>query len=115
MCFPQVKNLISLLLYQAGGSQHGGNKIPEVREWPEPKMCKELQTSLSFDNFCQHFIRNFSAVAAPLSDLHKGNRLRRAIHFTLEARCAFADLKRRFASAPTLCLPGPRTAIHSQS
>ncbi len=79
------------------------NKVRAVLEWPQPHTVKELQRFLGFANFYRWFIRNFSAVAAPLTAMTK-----RSTSWNPEALLAFQELKTRFTSAPILH-PDPRT------
>jgi hypothetical protein len=47
-------------------------KIDGITNWPTPKTLKNVQAFLGFCNFYRHFIKDFSAVTHPLSDLtHK--------------------------------------------
>lgn len=50
-------------------------KVMAVIEWPEPTTVKELQSFLGFANFYSYFIWGYSTVAAPLTDLLKGNKM----------------------------------------
>ncbi|KAI7795689.1 hypothetical protein IRJ41_003218 [Triplophysa rosa] len=47
--------------------------VKAVLDWPQLSTLKELQQLLGFANFYRRFIRNFSAVAAPLTSLTKRN------------------------------------------
>ncbi|KAI4903527.1 hypothetical protein NFI96_007480 [Prochilodus magdalenae] len=73
-------------------------KVEAVVNWPRPHAIRELQRFLGFANFYRRFIRNYSAVAAPLTSLLKGNA--KSLKWTLQAESAFADLKQRFTTAP---------------
>lgn len=44
-------------------------KIRAVEEWPSPSTRKQLQRFLGFANFYRRFIRDYSRVAAPLTQL----------------------------------------------
>lgn len=73
--------------------------------WPWPTSVKEVQRFIGFSNFYQKFIRNFSSVAAPLTNLTK--KVSGPFTWTAEAEKAFQDLKVRFTAAPILTLPDP--------
>src|SRR5205085_1021173 len=45
--------------------------IQSVREWATPKNLRAVRGFISFANFYRRFIRNFSAIAKPLTDLTK--------------------------------------------
>ncbi len=76
-----------------------------VRDWPRPTSAKQVQRFLGFSNFYQRFIRNFSAIAAPLTALTRKNV--KGFQWTEEAEKALCKLKDRFTSAPVLTIPDP--------
>ncbi|KAK3567115.1 hypothetical protein QTP86_010087, partial [Hemibagrus guttatus] len=80
-------------------------KVRAVTDWPAPTTVRELQRFLGFANFCRRFIRNYSAVAGPLTSLLRGKPKRLAR--TDQARAAFQQLKESFTSAPILRHPDP--------
>lgn len=80
-------------------------KVTTVLNWPQPTTLKELQRFLGFSNFYRHFIRNFSAVANPLTTMvKKGNH---RLVWSPTAIQAFQQLKERFTTAPILHHPDP--------
>ncbi|KAI4887888.1 hypothetical protein NFI96_000720 [Prochilodus magdalenae] len=81
------------------------HKVEAVENWPRPHTVRELQRFLGFANFYRRFIRNYSAAAAPLTSLLKGNA--KGLKWTPQAESAFADLKQRFITAPLLKHPDP--------
>lgn len=92
-------------ILEGGSLQMDPKKSDAVREWPQPTSVKEVQRFIGFSNFYRKFIRNFSTVAAPLTNLTK--KTSGAFTWTAEAEKAFKDLKVRFTSAPILTLPDP--------
>src|SRR6266513_5219487 len=44
-------------------------KTKAVREWPIPRMVKEVQAFLGFANYYRRFIKNYSSQAGPLTQL----------------------------------------------
>ncbi|KAJ9534690.1 hypothetical protein QJQ45_013074 [Haematococcus lacustris] len=91
-------------------------KVKAVAEWPEPQSLKDLQAFLGLANFFRRFIRDFSSVAAPLTDLTRQDekapkgvqhdaRVRRAFVEDARVRDAFHALKAALSSAPVLALP----------
>jgi hypothetical protein len=44
-------------------------KIKVVKEWPQPKNVKEIQSFLGFLNFNRQFIKDYSKIAIPLTKL----------------------------------------------
>ena len=73
------------------------DKVDAVRSWPVPTTIKGLQWFWGFANFYRHFIRNFSAVAAPLTSLKGGPH---RLVWSPAADTAFRLLKGRFTSTP---------------
>ena len=71
-------------------------KIQAVVEWPAPVSRKHLRF-LGFANFYCRFIRNFSKVAAPLTQL---TSIKIPFVWTPDADAVFITLKQLFTSAP---------------
>ncbi|KAK3548962.1 hypothetical protein QTP70_022660 [Hemibagrus guttatus] len=80
-------------------------KVRAVTEWPAPTTVHELQCFLGFANFYQRFIRNYSAVAGPLTSLLRGKP--KKLTWTDQAPTAFQQLKSCFTTAPILRHPDP--------
>ncbi|KAF7647278.1 hypothetical protein LDENG_00174850, partial [Lucifuga dentata] len=87
-----------------GRIQMEASKVKAVLEWSRPNSRKEVQRFLGFSNFYRWFIRNYSQVAAPLSDL---TSTKRPFTWSPSAEAAFNTLKQHFTSAPVLVLPDP--------
>ena len=49
------------------------DRIQSVRDWPELKSVRDIQVFVGFANFYRRFIRGFSKIAAPLTELTKVN------------------------------------------
>jgi len=74
-------------------------KVEAVLSWEEPKSLSETQSFLGFANFYRRFIKDYSRVARPLTELtKKTERWSR----NPEAGRAFNELKKRFTTAPIL-------------
>ncbi|KAI2659925.1 Transposon Tf2-9 polyprotein [Labeo rohita] len=91
-------------IVSAEGMRMDPEKIKAVVDWPSPDSRKALQRFLGFANFYRRFIRNYSQLAAPLTALTSP---RMAFRWSDAAEAAFANLKRRFVSAPILVTPDP--------
>ena len=48
-------------------------KLDGIAQWPVPTKVKDVQSFLSFANFYQQFIPDYSNVTCPLIDLTKKN------------------------------------------
>ena len=79
-------------------------KVKAVAEWPDPRNLKELRGFVGFANFYHRFIWDFSTKARPLHDLTKKDAP--WVWGTTQEE-AFAELKRRFTSAPILAMWSP--------
>lgn len=79
-------------------------KVQAVTEWPVPSTRKHLQRFLGFANFYRRFIRNYSQVAAPLTQLTSSKL---PFVWSQAAEAAFNRLKCLFTSAPVLSHPDP--------
>ncbi len=76
-------------------------KIAGIAEWPTPRRKKELQLFLGFTNFYRKFIKMYSKVVRPLTQL-TGNAEWR---WTGEQDRAFNELKRQMAEDVILAIP----------
>jgi len=86
-------------IIEAGkGIRTDPEKVKAILEWAAPTTVKAVRSFLGFANFYRRFIRNFSAIVAPLTDLtRKGHSFR----WTDEAERAFQHLKKLFTTAPS--------------
>ena len=79
-------------------------KVKAVAEWPTPTSRKQLQRFLGFANFYRRFIRDYSRVATPLTQL---TSVKVPFVWCPAAEVAFTRLKLLFSSAPVLIHPDP--------
>ncbi len=75
-------------------------KVKAVLGWPQPQAVKELQRYLGFAQFYRRFIKDFSAIAAPLTTMTKRHTAR--LTWSPESHKASNELKTLFTSAPIL-------------
>ena len=76
-----------------GKMQMDPSKVSAVAQWPTPDSRKKVQQFLGFANFYRWFIRNISAIAAPLHALTSPQTL---FQWSPQAEEAFQQLKTRF-------------------
>ena len=76
-------------------------KVQVVKDWERPKDVKKLRGFLGLTNYFRRFIRGYSKLVAPLTELtgHK------AWDWTLACEEAFEGVKYALTHAPTLRLP----------
>ena len=79
-------------------------KSQRVEKWGRPKTVGEVRTFLGFCGFVRKFVRGFSEVARPLTQLITREKLTEA-DWTPEAEEAFQKLKTAISTAPCLRIP----------
>jgi hypothetical protein len=87
-------------------------KIAAVSEWKRPKNLKEVQAFLGFANYYRRFIKGFSGLAIPLTNLNK-----KGVDFrwNVNAEKAFNDLKKAILSEPVLATFDPEREIELET
>ncbi|GBG75318.1 hypothetical protein CBR_g19950 [Chara braunii] len=79
-------------------------KIAAIQEWPQPQTVRDVRSFLGLAAYYKKFVRNFSAVATPLTNLTKKDT---PFLWSLHCQMAFARLKQALTRAPVLKLPDP--------
>jgi hypothetical protein len=79
-------------------------KIKAITSWPKLSTVKEVQSFLGFANFYRQFIKDYSKITAPLTNLTKKDQV---FEWTAEAEEAFQELKTRFSTEPILVIFDP--------
>ena len=82
-------------------------KVEAVKVWPIPKSITDVRSFLGFVGFYRKFIKNHSAVVAPISDLTKTLTQGSKFIWTPAAQIAFETMIDALCSAPVLVLPDP--------
>ncbi|XP_073526451.1 uncharacterized protein [Phyllobates terribilis] len=77
-------------------------KIKAIQEWPTPTSATQVRSFQGLASFYRRFVKDFSTIASPLTELTKKN-----IVFQLgtSQEEAFQELKARLTKAPLLVLP----------
>lgn len=82
------------------------DKIEAVRDWPTPTNIRELRAFLGLAGYYRRFVRNFSAIALPLTELTRNvTRQKLELSWGTKQQLAFVELKRALQSTPVLVLP----------
>ena len=76
-------------------------KIRAILDWPTPKDVTELKGFLGLCNYYRRYIKGFSQLTAPLTDLTK----KAAFSWTEGAQKTFERIKKIMSSCPVFALP----------
>lgn len=87
-------------------------KIHAVIDWPAPSSVRQLRGFLGLAGYYCKFVRNFSIIAKPLTDLLKKDKL---FVWTSTHEEAFTVLKQALCSAPVLALPDFSLPFHIET
>ena len=79
-------------------------KVQAISDWPAPKNVSDLRSFLGMANYYRRFVRNFSKLALPLTELTKKDA---PYIWAEDQQQALAALKAALTSAPVLRIPDP--------
>ncbi|GBG60081.1 hypothetical protein CBR_g412 [Chara braunii] len=88
----------------AEGLKPDDAKVASIRDWPRPQSVTEMRSFLGMTGYYRTFVKNYSIVAAPLTDL---TRLDTPWEWTDECEAAFRHLKHALTHYEILKLPDP--------
>lgn len=89
-------------------------KTKAVKTFPEPKTVQQLQSFLGLAGYFRKFIKDFAAIARPLSEQLKKSK---TFHFGDEQRATFELLKEKICERPVLTIfrYGADTELHTDA
>ena len=80
-------------------------KVQTILDWQTPMSVRDVQCILGFANFYRKFIKDYSKIVLPLTELTQKNR---PFVWSTNANSAFEGLKQAFTSAPILMHVDPK-------
>jgi len=84
------------------------DKIQAIKDWPTPKNMKELRAFLGLAGYYRRFVKGYSNIALPISDLIRNTPSGRFTDSWGPAQeLAFIELKQALQTTPVLILPEP--------
>ena len=91
----------------ADGIEAEGNKLQAIKSFPPPKNVRDVRAFLGLAGYYRKLIRNFSKLAASLSDLTKANA-EGPVALSGEQLHSFEEIKQALLSAPVLKFVDPK-------
>ena len=85
----------------AKGVQVDVEKVKAIQEWPTPKTVSEVRGFHGLASFFRRFVKDFSTLAAPLTEVVKNNV---GFKWGKKQEEAFLALKHRLTNAPILAM-----------
>ena len=77
-------------------------KVKAIKEWPTPKSITEVRSYHGLASFYRRFVKDFSTLAAPLTEIVKKSM---GFKWGSEQDRAFIKIKERLCGTPLLALP----------
>ncbi|KAJ2891394.1 hypothetical protein MKZ38_000508 [Zalerion maritima] len=87
-------------------------KVRAIRDWPRPQNVKDVRSVLGFMNFYRQFVKGYSQVATPLTQLTKKDQ---AFEWKEPQQQAFNQLKELILQEPILTIPDLKTSFEAET
>ncbi|KAL2235471.1 UNVERIFIED_CONTAM: Transposon Tf2-12 polyprotein [Sesamum indicum] len=99
-----ARETISFLghIVERGRIRMDPKKVQAIEEWRPPSDVHDLRSFLGLANYYRRFVKDYSAIARPLTNLLK---MTETWNWTPQCQVAFDDLKRAMVTDPVLALP----------
>lgn len=81
--------------------------VQAVARFPQPHSLKALQSFLGLANYYRKFIKNYSKIVVPLTNIIGKTSSLRPLEWTTEMQDAFETVKQHLTNAPCLIIPDP--------
>ena len=78
------------------------DKVKAIQDWPAPTNITGVRSFLGLAGYYRKFVRNFSRIAAPMTELEQKNQ---TFEWKKPQQNAFEELKKAITSAPILIAP----------
>ncbi|GBG80269.1 hypothetical protein CBR_g30635 [Chara braunii] len=89
----------------AEGIRSEDAKVASIRDWPRPQTVTEVRSFLGMCDYYRNFVKNYSTVASPLTDL---TQLDTPWDWSDECEAAFKQLKHALMNHEVLMVPDPQ-------
>ncbi|GFX00525.1 retrovirus-related Pol polyprotein from transposon 17.6 [Trichonephila clavipes] len=101
-------------IVESGTIKPSPTKTLAVRKFPEPTRIKQVQSFLCLTGYFRKYIKDYSKIAKPLSDLTRKEKL---FVFGIQQKEAFEKLKKILSEGPILHLYkyGRKTELHTDA
>ncbi|GBG81457.1 hypothetical protein CBR_g32448 [Chara braunii] len=94
-----------LIFISAEGIRPEDAKVASIRDWPRPQTITEVRSFLGMCGYYRNFVKNYSTIASPLTDL---TRLDTPWDWSDECKGAFKRLKHALMNHEVLTVPDPQ-------
>ncbi|KAK9888747.1 hypothetical protein WA026_000974 [Henosepilachna vigintioctopunctata] len=102
-CRPSLKYLGFII--DAGGLRTDPDKVSAMLNYPTPKTTSDIKRLIGLVSWYRRFIKDFSAISAPINNLLHGKKKGQPIKWTAGAEDALSIIKERLTTAPVLASP----------